>query len=128
MMRPYAWYALKFAEQLKLYSYTDSRTSIGMPDENIIFDFLGAALLLTASLANAQLAQTDGAASVGIVPLSTLIATLAKKPGKKFVLDPASGRPWRWSERNVRRSHTMSCLQSSICMPLPTTVSGVSKY
>lgn len=49
---------------------------------------LGAALLLATPLANAQVAHTaDGGAS-DTVPLSTLIATVAKKTGRKFVLDP----------------------------------------
>jgi general secretion pathway protein D len=49
---------------------------------------LGAALLLTTSVANAQLAQTGRAESAGGVPLPTLIATVAKNTGMRFVLDP----------------------------------------
>lgn len=49
---------------------------------------LGAILLLTAPLANARVAPTTGAAPPGTVPLSSLIATVAKKTGWKFVLDP----------------------------------------
>jgi len=49
---------------------------------------LGAALLLGALAAYAQLPQSSDAAPPGTVPLSTLIATVAQKTGKKFVLDP----------------------------------------
>lgn len=48
----------------------------------------GAALLLAASLANAQSPQTGGAVPPDSIPLSNLIATVAKKTGRKFVLDP----------------------------------------
>jgi GspD-like, N0 domain len=49
---------------------------------------LGAALILAAvSPADAQPAQTGGAMSAGTVPPSSLIATVARKTGKRFVLD-----------------------------------------
>jgi general secretion pathway protein D len=50
--------------------------------------FLGAVLLLTAPLANAQVAQSSEGVPSDTIPLSTLIATVAKKTGRKFVLDP----------------------------------------
>jgi len=49
---------------------------------------LGAALLLAASLANAQPAQSGSEVSPGAIPLSSLIATVAKNTGKRFVVDP----------------------------------------
>ena len=49
---------------------------------------LAAVLLLSALAANAQVSPTSGAALPGTVPLTSLIATVAKKTGRKFVLDP----------------------------------------
>lgn len=49
---------------------------------------LGAALLLVVLGAYAQESQSSDAAPPGTVPLSTLIATVAKNTGRKFVLDP----------------------------------------
>lgn len=49
---------------------------------------LGAALLLVVLAAHAQESQSSDAAPPGTVPLSTLIATVAKNTGRKFVLDP----------------------------------------
>lgn len=50
---------------------------------------LFAALLLSALAAHAQVSSTsDGSAPPGTVPLGTLIATVAKSTGKKFVVDP----------------------------------------
>jgi general secretion pathway protein D len=49
---------------------------------------LGAVLLLSGFAANAQVSPTDGAARPGTVPLASLVATVAKKTGRKFVLDP----------------------------------------
>jgi type II secretory pathway component GspD/PulD (secretin) len=54
---------------------------------------LAASLLLSAFAANAQVASTSSAAPPGTVPLSSLIATVAKKTGKKFVLDPRVRAP-----------------------------------
>lgn len=50
--------------------------------------FLGAALLLSSLAANAQVASSSGAAPPGTISLSSLIATIAKNTGMKFVLDP----------------------------------------
>lgn len=50
--------------------------------------FLGAALLLSGLAANAQVPSSSGAASSEGIPLSSLIATLAKNTGMRFVLDP----------------------------------------
>ena len=49
---------------------------------------LGGAMVLSTFAAYAQVAQPSAAASPGTVPLSSLIATVAKKTGRKFVLDP----------------------------------------
>lgn len=49
---------------------------------------LGAILLLCGLAANAQVSATDAALPPGPVPLASLIATVAKKTGTKFVLDP----------------------------------------
>jgi general secretion pathway protein D len=49
---------------------------------------LAAALLLSAFTANAQVAPSGGAGSTESVPLTSLIATVAKNTGRKFVLDP----------------------------------------
>jgi len=49
---------------------------------------LGAALLLSAAAANAQVSSTPSATPPGTVPISSLIATVAQKTGKEFVLDP----------------------------------------
>lgn len=49
---------------------------------------LGAILLLCALAANVQVSATDAALPPGAVPLASLIATVAKKTGTKFVLDP----------------------------------------
>lgn len=50
---------------------------------------LGAALLLSALAAHAQVSSTgSSAAAPETVPLSALIATVAKKTGTKFILDP----------------------------------------
>lgn len=45
-------------------------------------------LLLSALAASAQVSSTSSTASPGTVPLSSLIATVAKHTGRKFVLDP----------------------------------------
>jgi general secretion pathway protein D len=47
-----------------------------------------AVLLLSAFAANAQVSPTNSTAPPGTVPLSSLIASVAKHTGKKFVLDP----------------------------------------
>lgn len=50
---------------------------------------LAAVLLLLGTLAaNAQVPPTSNATSLETVPLSSLIATVAKKTGRKFMLDP----------------------------------------
>jgi len=49
---------------------------------------LGAVLLLSALATNAQVASTSDTAPPGAIPISSLIATVAKNTGKKFVLDP----------------------------------------
>jgi general secretion pathway protein D len=49
---------------------------------------LGAVLLLSALAANAQVSSTSDTAPPGTVPIASLIATVAKSTGKKFVLDP----------------------------------------
>lgn len=49
---------------------------------------LGAALLLSALAAYPQDSQSTAAASPATVPISSLIATVAKTTGRKFVLDP----------------------------------------
>jgi general secretion pathway protein D len=49
---------------------------------------LAAALILSALAANAQVPPTPGAAPPDTVPLTSLIADVAHKTGKKFVLDP----------------------------------------
>jgi general secretion pathway protein D len=49
---------------------------------------LAAVLLLGAAAASAQGSAPAGAAHPGTVPLSSLIATVAQKTGRKFVLDP----------------------------------------
>lgn len=49
---------------------------------------LGAVLLLSALAANAQVSSTSDTAPSGAVPIASLIATVAKNTGKKFVLDP----------------------------------------
>jgi general secretion pathway protein D len=49
---------------------------------------LAAVLLLGALAANAQVAPKADATPPGTVPISSLIATVAQKTGKKFVLDP----------------------------------------
>lgn len=54
---------------------------------------LAASLLLSAFAAKAQVASTSSAAPPGIVPLTSLIATVAKKTGDKFVLDPRVRAP-----------------------------------
>ncbi|MGH8201488.1 MAG: hypothetical protein ACREVO_14190 [Steroidobacteraceae bacterium] len=48
----------------------------------------GAVLLLSALAASAQVPSSSEAAAPGTVPLSSLIATVAKNTGMKFVLDP----------------------------------------
>lgn len=45
-------------------------------------------LLLGTIVANAQVAPSSGAAPPGTVPISSLIANVAKKTGRTFVLDP----------------------------------------
>lgn len=50
--------------------------------------FLGAVLLLASLAANAQAAPTSSAAPPQAIPLTSLIATVARNTGKKFVLDP----------------------------------------
>lgn len=50
--------------------------------------FLGAALLLSGLAANAQVPSSSSAASPEAMPLSSLIATIAKNTGMKFILDP----------------------------------------
>jgi general secretion pathway protein D len=47
-----------------------------------------AVLLLSALAANTQVFATNDTAGPGTVPLSNLITTVAKKTGKKFVIDP----------------------------------------
>jgi general secretion pathway protein D len=54
---------------------------------------VAAALLLSAFTANAQVASRSDAAPPGIVPLTSLIATVAKNTGRKFVLDPRVRAP-----------------------------------
>lgn len=49
---------------------------------------LGAALLLTSLAAHAQVSPASDAAPPGTVPISSLVATVAQKTHKKFVLDP----------------------------------------
>jgi general secretion pathway protein D len=49
---------------------------------------LAAVLLLGALTANAQVSSASGAGPPGTVPLSSLIATVAKKTGRAFVVDP----------------------------------------
>jgi general secretion pathway protein D len=49
---------------------------------------LGAVLLLTALAANAQVSPSSGPTPPGTVPISSLVATVAKKTGRRFVLDP----------------------------------------
>lgn len=49
---------------------------------------LGAVLLLTALAANAQVSPSSGPTPPGTVPISSLVATVAKKTHRKFVLDP----------------------------------------
>ena len=49
---------------------------------------LGATVLLSALAAYAQVSQSSDSSPPGTVPLSSLIATVAQKTGKKFVLDP----------------------------------------
>jgi type II secretory pathway component GspD/PulD (secretin) len=48
---------------------------------------LGAVLLLTTLAANAQVSSSSDAAPPGSVPISSLLATVAKNTGRKFVLD-----------------------------------------
>lgn len=50
--------------------------------------FLAGVLLLSTLVAHAQVSSTDSAAPPGTVPLTTIIAGIARKTGKKFVLDP----------------------------------------
>lgn len=50
--------------------------------------FLGAVLLLSGFAANAQVPGSSEAAAPGTIPLSSIIATVAKNTGMKFVLDP----------------------------------------
>lgn len=54
---------------------------------------LGAVLLLGSLAANAQSAPTSSAASPEPIPLTSLIATVAKNTGRKFVLDPRVRAP-----------------------------------
>jgi general secretion pathway protein D len=54
---------------------------------------LGVVLLLGALAANAQVASSSEGAAPGTIPLSSLIATVAKNTGKKFVLDPRVRAP-----------------------------------
>lgn len=54
---------------------------------------LGVALLLSALAAFAQTPPSSGAAPPGTIPLDSLIATVAKNTGKKFVLDPRVRAP-----------------------------------
>lgn len=50
---------------------------------------LGAVLLLATLVAHAQVApSSDSESAPGTVPISSLIATVAKSTGRKFVLDP----------------------------------------
>ena len=49
---------------------------------------LAAVLLLGAVAASAQVSPTASGGPAGAVPISSLIATVAQKTGKKFVLDP----------------------------------------
>lgn len=49
---------------------------------------LAAVLLLGALTANAQVSPTASAPPPGAVPITSLIATVAQRTGKKFVLDP----------------------------------------
>lgn len=49
---------------------------------------LGAVLLLSALVANAQGSPASDTAPLGAVPIASLIATVAKNTGKRFVLDP----------------------------------------
>lgn len=49
---------------------------------------LAAVLLLSALTASAQVSPTDSAEPPGTIPIASLIATVAQKTGKKFVLDP----------------------------------------
>jgi general secretion pathway protein D len=53
----------------------------------------GALLLLSTQAANAQVSPESSAASAGTVPLTSLIATVAKNTGRKFVLDPRVRAP-----------------------------------
>jgi general secretion pathway protein D len=50
--------------------------------------FLGAALFLTTFAAHAQLSSSGDTAPPGTVPISSLVATVARKTHRKFVLDP----------------------------------------
>jgi general secretion pathway protein D len=54
---------------------------------------LAAALMLSALAANAQVAPTAAESPPGTVPLASLIATVAKQTGRKFVLDPRVRAP-----------------------------------
>lgn len=49
---------------------------------------LGAVLLLSALAANAQVPSSSEGAAPGSIPLPSLIATIAKNTGMKFILDP----------------------------------------
>ena len=49
---------------------------------------LGAALLLATLVAHAQVSSSGDSGPPGTVPMSSLIATVAKNTGRKFVLDP----------------------------------------
>lgn len=49
---------------------------------------LGAVLLFTALAAHAQVSPSGDAAPPGSVTIPSLVATVAKKTGRKFVLDP----------------------------------------
>lgn len=49
---------------------------------------VGVVLLLSAFAANAQVSPTSDTAPPGTVPIASLIATVAKNTGRKFVLDP----------------------------------------
>ena len=55
--------------------------------------FLAALPLLSALAANAQDSSTSGAAPPVTVPLTSLIATVAKNTGRKFVIDPRVRAP-----------------------------------
>lgn len=53
----------------------------------------GAVLLLAALAANAQVVSSSEEAGPGTIPISSLIATVAKNTGMKFVLDPRVRAP-----------------------------------